>query len=275
MPALRRRGGRRSKITARSADRYVLYTESVQSVDAEIAFFTRVYRKANGRAPVVLREDFCGTAAISCDWVKQNPRNLAIGVDLDPEPLRWGREHYVSKLDADQRRRLTFYRENVLKVETPRVDVVAALNFSFCVFKKRAELMAYIRRCRSALKPGGILVMDIYGGPDSQKPAKEKTRFKGFTYVWDQAVYNPVTNEALNHIHFTFPDGTRMMKAFTYDWRLWTPAELREAMLDSGFSDARVYWEGTEKDGSGDGIFRERNRADVDDAWVAYIVGFK
>lgn len=264
---------KRPQLTARKADRYVLYTDSVQSTDAEIAFFRRVYRAENGRPPLVLREDFCGTAAISCDWVRRGPANRAIGVDLDDEPLRWGREHYLAQLRPDQAKRVRLVKGNVLTVRTERVDVIAALNFSFCVFKERATLMRYLTRCRAAIKPGGIMVMDIYGGPDSQKPGREKTRFKGFTYVWDQAAYNPITNEALNYIHFLFPDGTRMNKAFTYDWRLWTPAELSEGMREAGFKDVRVYWEGTGADGKGNGAFRPCQRPKVEQAWIAYIVG--
>jgi cell division protein ZapA (FtsZ GTPase activity inhibitor) len=151
----------------------------------------------NGRA-VVLRV-ISAAAAISCDWCVV-PANRAFGVELDMTAAM-GREHYLAQL-ARQAKRVRLIKGNVLSVRTERVDVIAALNFSFCVFKERATLMRYLTRCRAAIKPGGIMVMDIYGGPDSQKPGREKTRFKGFTYVWDQAAYNPITNEALNHIHF-------------------------------------------------------------------------
>jgi len=265
----------KTQFSAKTADKYVLYTQSVQSPDNEIEFFQRVFRSQNGHSPTHMREDFCGTAAISCRWVKTGRDHVAIGVDLDPEPLAWCRRHYVPELTPDERRRLKLRRANVLTVRTELVDVIAALNFSFCVFKQRKDLMRYLRRCYRALKPGGIMVMDLYGGPDSQRPAEEQTKHDGFTYVWDQADFNPITNEALNHIHFLFPDGTRMMKAFTYDWRLWTPAELTEALTEAGFTETRVYWEGTDRKGEGNGIFRHRKRVEQEDAWVVYIVGIK
>ena len=263
------------KLTAKTADKYVLYTESVQSTENEIAFFRRVFQKENGRPPRVVREDFCGTAAISCDWVPAGADHVAIGVDLDPEPLRWCKEHYVPALSKEQVKRLQLRRANVLNVQTGKVDVIAALNFSFCIFKKRAELMHYLKRCHQALADKGVMIMDIYGGPESQQPAEEQTAYDDFTYVWDQARYNPITNEALNHIHFLFPDGSRMMKAFTYDWRLWTPAELTEAFMEAGFREARVYWEGSDSDGDGNGVYRQRRKVDQEDAWVAYVVGIK
>lgn len=253
----------------------MLYTDSVQAPDNEIAFFRRVFRKHNGRPPTVFREDFCGTAAICCRWVRANRCNVAIGVDLDPEPLDWCRQHYVPELSAEQRSRLVLRRANVLNVRTRPVDVIAALNFSFCIFKQRRELLRYLKRCHAALARGGVMVLDIYGGPEAQQPVEETTRHKGFTYVWEQAVFNPITNEALNHIHFLFPDGTRMHKAFTYDWRLWTPAELTETLREAGFAETRVYWEGTDEDGEGDGAFRHRTRAAQEQAWIAYVVGLK
>ena len=59
-----------SRITARTADKYVLYESSVQDPAAEVKFVRRVYRKMFGKDATRLREDFCGTGAIACRWVK-------------------------------------------------------------------------------------------------------------------------------------------------------------------------------------------------------------
>ncbi len=264
---------RTSRLTARTADKYWLYTEAVQSAESEVEFLKRVYRKANGKPPVAVREDFCGTAAICCEWARAGRGNIAIGVDIDPEPLRWGREHYLAKLKADVAKRVTLLQKDVLAHDSPPVDVVLALNFSYCVFKERSTLLRYIRRCRQALTPGGVLIMDLYGGPEAQKPQEDISEKNGFTYIWDQKFYNPITNECVNYIHFKFPDGSRMRKAFSYDWRLWSLRELSETMLEADFRQTTVYWEGTDKKGEGNGVFRTRKVVDVEDAWIAYIVG--
>ena len=75
---------------ARRADRYDLYQQSVQEPEHEVKFFHRVYKAAFGCRPVVLREDFCGTFAVSCQWVASRADRTAVGVDIDPEPLAWG-----------------------------------------------------------------------------------------------------------------------------------------------------------------------------------------
>ena len=75
-------------------DKYWFYKRSVQSPDVDVEFFEKVYRELNGGTAKTLREDFCGTFAISCEWVKRNPNYQAIGVDLDPEPVAYGKSNY-------------------------------------------------------------------------------------------------------------------------------------------------------------------------------------
>ena len=104
---------------------------------------------------------------------------------------------------------------------------------------------------------------------------KEKTKYDDFTYVWDQASYHPVTGEMVCHIHFKFPDGSKIKKAFTYEWRLWTLPELCELLEEAGFRNPTVYWEGTDEDGDGDGVFTPETKGEADAGWIAYIVAEK
>ena len=50
---------------------------------------------------------------------------------------------------------------------SPRLDVIADLNFSICEVRERPALGAYLRRCRDRLRQGGVFVCDIYGGSDA------------------------------------------------------------------------------------------------------------
>ena len=67
---------------ASKADRHVLYEDSVQCVEAEIDFIDETFKKLRSRTPRLLREDFCGTANTSCEWVRRRKRNRAIRVFL-------------------------------------------------------------------------------------------------------------------------------------------------------------------------------------------------
>ena len=64
-----------------------------------------------------------------------------------------------------------------------------------------------------------------------------------------------------------------MEQAFTYHWRLWTLPEIRELLLEAGFRQVDVYWEGTDKNSEeGDGEFKPSEVGDADASWVCYIV---
>jgi hypothetical protein len=132
-----------------------------------------------------------------------------------------------------------------------------------------------MRRAYDALGDDGVLFLDMFGGPESQEETKEKTKNKGFTYVWHQAEFHPVTNYMRCHIHFKFPDGSRIKRAFTYEWRVWSAPELRELLIDAGFRKATVYWEGEDEDGEGNGEFTPDENGEADLAWIAYIVAEK
>lgn len=267
---------KKHKLTARNADRHRLYELSVQAPEADTRFFARYYKKLTGRSARVMREDFCGSATLSCHWVKLHRENRAIGVDLDAAVLKWSRTHNVSQLTEDQRRRLRLIRNNVLTVRYPKADVLAVMNFSYSVFKTREALGAYIKNAYRSLNEHGVLCMDAWGGPDTLITDVEKRRQHGFTYVWDQADFDPITYHILCKIHFEFRDGSRMRNAFLYDWRLWTLPEMQELMVEAGFKDVHVLWEGTERDtGEGNGVFRRANKGGDEAAWIAYVIGRK
>ncbi|MFP4144693.1 MAG: SAM-dependent methyltransferase [Phycisphaeraceae bacterium] len=261
---------------AKQADKYALYQQAVQDPETEIAFLERAYRSHFGRTPRVLREDFCGAFAVCCEWAKKRGRS-AVGVDVDPEPLAWGREHNLAKLDAEARKRVRTLEQDVREVRGPRADVVAAANFSFWIFEQRAELLRYFKAARRNLAREGVLVLDMMGGSESYVEEQEEVRrCRGFRYVWEQVRFDPVSSTGRWHIHFRFPDGSELTRAFSYDWRLWTIPEVRELLEEAGFDESHVYWEGTDPEtGEGDGQWRKVRSAASDPAWIAYVVAVK
>jgi len=259
--------------TARGSDRHELYELSVQDPSVEIAFMERVWRERHpGTRPKVFREDFCGTGYASCAWVAHRAGNRSWGIDLCSKTMAWGKARHGAALTAEQRGRMHWVKGDVRGSATEPADVLAALNFSYYIFKTRPALMEYFRAAFRNVRPGGIMLLDAYGGYDSFSVQKEERDLDGFTYVWDTERYDPISGDVLNHIHFRFPDGTEMRKAFTYDWRLWTLPEITEALTEAGFVRPAVYWEGTTADGEGDGVFRRRRRGEACAGWIAYIV---
>lgn len=253
-------------------DKHILYQLAVQSPDAEAEFCDGIYRRLYGRPASLFREDFCGTALISCEWAKRRRTNHAYGVDLHKRTLDWGLRHNISRLPPAIAARVHLINKDVTHVTRPKVHIVGAFNYSYFIFKERRDLLRYFTAVRRSLHPKGLFVLDAYGGWEAQEVMKEKTRNKGFTYIWDQASYNPTNDHTVCHIHFKFPNGKIMKKAFTYDWRLWTLGGIRDALADAGFSRSDAYWEGSDKKGDGDGIYRKQAKAENSPGWNSYVV---
>jgi cyclopropane fatty-acyl-phospholipid synthase-like methyltransferase len=272
---IRKSPGRHHRCTlAERSDRHVLYERAVQNAEAEVDFIDTTFTTLRGRRAERLREDFCGTANNACAWVRRRPGNLAWALDLDPEVLNWSRAYKLSKLSPRQRQRLRLMNVDVLRARTEPMDVVLAMNFSYWVFRDRATMKKYFRRVHASLESDGIFFLDAFGGYEAYEELKERTDHGSFTYVWDQARYNPITGDITCHIHFRFRDGSRIDNAFTYHWRLWSLPELTELLDECGFR-ATVYWEGTDRNGEGDGNFTPATEGEADAGWIAYIVAEK
>ena len=268
----RKRGRKKDRLTARTADRHQLYQASVQAPEFEVALTTRFFKRRVGRKPLTLREDFCGTALLCTEWVKSDPKRSALGVDLEPSVLAWGEEHLVRALDPAVAARMDLVEANVLDSHPDRHDIVVALNYSYFCFKTRPLVRQYFETVRSHLNDDGLFFLDLFGGWEAQQELSEKREVDGFRYIWHQAKFNPITADFLAHIHFRFPDGSKMKKAFTYDWRLWTLPELRELLEEAGFEHVEVLWEDEDQDGEGNGNFRARSQVVNDPGFNAYLM---
>jgi len=254
------------------ADRHELYEKSVQDVSHEYDFVNKTYRNIRGYNAHFLREDFCGTAKMCCEWVSHRDKNRAVGVDIDPEVLTWGKQHNLTRLKPDDRKHITLLQQDVLKARTKPAQVILAMNFSYQLFKQRDSLRKYFKQVHKSLADDGVFFLDAFGGYEAYSETREKTKHKGFTYIWEQESYNPITGDMTCHIHFHFPDKSRMQKAFTYEWRLWTLPEIRELLEEAGFANVTVYWEGTDEDsGEGNGVYTPSLQGDADPSWVCYL----
>jgi SAM-dependent methyltransferase len=263
---------RQGKLTARNADKHLLYQKAVQDTASEVRFLTRVYKKLSHRPPESLREDFCGTALLCADWVKsgKSGRRTATGVDIDAEVLAWGRRHNITPL-GDRAKLVRLLQQDVRDRCPDKYDIVVAFNFSYWIFKTRPEMRRYFETVRRSLDRDGLLFLDGYGGWESHEPMYESRKIKGgFTYVWDQDQIDPISGTVVNHILFDFKDGSRLEKAFTYDWRLWSLPELRELLLEAGYSRVIIYWDVAEDDD--EARYRPREHAENQPGWLAYLV---
>ncbi len=250
----------------------------------DLDLIERVYRRLRGRTPLRLREDFCGTAALACGWVARGPRRRAWAVDVHGATLAWARRRRLPHVGAGGER-VALLHADARRVTLPPVDLVAALNYSYWVFRRRGDLREYFRSVRGSLRPGGLLFLDAFGGTDAMQALVETRRVPAargpggerippFHYVWEQAAFNAVDHRLRCHIHFRLRDGREMRRAFSYDWRMWTLPEIRDLLAEAGFRDARVYlqdWDDVTHRPLA--TYSLRRRFENQLSWLAYVVG--
>ena len=145
----KRKHSRKSSSMSAKADRHKLYELSVQDVSHEYDFIKKTFREIRGYKAKALREDFCGTAKMCCEWVRKRGKNTAVGVDIDPEVLSWGKKHNLGKLKSAARKRITLLQEDVVTVSAEPAQVILAMNFSYQLFKQRDQLRKYFENVQT------------------------------------------------------------------------------------------------------------------------------
>lgn len=255
-------------------DKYFYYKASVQGPEDDIKFFAKTYQSIYKKPAHIFCEDFCGTFWTGLNWVQAHPKNKAIVIDISAEPLNYGKKHHLPELDSKDRTRIKVLQKSVLDSNLPKSEIIAVNNFSYYVFKERLNLLKYFKNARLRLKKQGLFIIDTFGGSACLEPNEESVQHKGFTYYWDQQSFDPITNYGKFYIHFKRNGEAKREKVFSYDWRVWSSLpELRDILLEAGFSKVHTYWEKSDKKGWGTGEFNKIKKTDeICETWIAYFV---
>lgn len=216
-------------------DRHDCYELCVQSPNDLVPFL----RAVHGNAPEILREDFCGTAALSRHWA-----GPSIAIDSDAAVITQARQrgagpHVVMRC-----------ADCITASDVDPADIIFVGNFSIGYIRDRRTLVKYLASSRSRLRSGGVFVCDTYGGATAFKVGGvERTHIAPdgtqVRYLWRQDHADPLTSRVRTSLHFrVIRDGEVVHDypdAFAYDWRLWSIAELNEAMVEAGFVASGVF----------------------------------
>ena len=260
------------------AEKLTLYLGCVQNPESEVRLLTKIHQAVDADYPTLLREDFAGTCAVACEWVNSDPDRQAMAVDKHEPTLKWAWAR-AEKVLADRADDLHLACSDVLETQGPKVDVISGSNFCIYEIHERPQLIRYLKKCKARLRDRGVAAFDGYTGPGALttgEQSRELTtpiplsgRADAVRYVWEQRAVDLATHRVENHIHVELADGTRLKSLFVYHWRLWSAAELIDAMTEAGFDQPAV-WSDTE---NSQGQYEEVKSLPTRKDGVIYVLG--
>ena len=121
---------------------------------------------------------------------------------------------------------------------------------------------------------------DIYGGDGAYRLGSLARTHLGrghevIHYHREHEAADPITGMVTNSLSFRVIDNGELAaeypRAFVYHWRLWSLAELREAMLEAGFAAVEVY-----KDvplAPGEGVRPVEAPGELGEDWIVMVAG--
>ena len=180
-------------------------------------------------------------------------------------------------LPETARARVKLLNDDVRTVEHRLASTSSAHSTSATSASRRATRCATISRAsRKALNPDGLFFLDSFGGPDASDIPKEKTKHRrlhlrlGAGRV--RAGHGPDRLPHSLQVSGRVEDQTRVhLRLAAVD----AARAARAACSRPGFCKVRVYWEGDDGEGGGNGEFKEHATGEPDLAWIAYLVAEK
>jgi hypothetical protein len=124
-------------------------------------------------------------------------------------------------------------------------DVIHVGNFSIGEVHDRDQLVQYLVHAHARLRSAGLFACDTFT-PNETSPARaiRSTHLADGAVartLWEQREFDPLTGIGTWALSFRVLRESEveldLADAFMYRWRVRTPAELRECLLEAGFQE--------------------------------------
>jgi len=240
-------------------NKHFLYQKTVQNPKREVEFFRKIYRMIFKTIPTKFREDFCGTALLSCEWVKNNVCNTAVGIDIDELTIKWGIENNIHNLSSGSER-IRLIAQNVLEEfkEKTKFDIICSMNYSHFMLHKRKDLVKYFTNIKRNLERG-LFICDFFGGNHLFYNHTHKNQTANYKCRIGQM--NIINNQSITSLNFKNGEN-HYETLFEYCFRVYSLIELKEALEDAGFNKFKIFLKDVSDDD--ENTFHEYEEFDFD-----------
>jgi hypothetical protein len=242
--------------------KYELYQKSVQNVKKEVEFFKKVFRLIYNKMPTTFREDFCSTALLSCEWVKGNVLNSAVGIDFDQETLDWGMQNNINNLTTGSDR-IKLIKQDVLEQFDPsqKFEIICSLNYSHFLLPTRKQILKYFQNVVLNLESKSVFILDFYGGSHIFSDHKYQHNKSSDFYEFSGKQMNILNNQSKCSLNYKIKKN-KYKPMFSFNFRIYSIIELREALEEAGFNEFKLYIKEMNDDDEDD--YAEYEEVDID-----------
>ena len=213
---------------------------------------------------------------LACRWVELKKHHRAIGVDIHGPTLDWGRARHVDSMTPDEQSRISLIEDDVRNVTSPKADVLCALNFSYCVFKTRAELRSYFQSptTRSRRTDCSSRTRGAAARPRSSRSRARDRRRLHLRLGPARVRPRVLPDDLQDPFRVRGRQPTLTTRSSTNGVCGLCPRS-GELLEEVGFQDVHVLWgrAPTASPARATASSVESEKGDADDAWIAYVVG--
>ena len=216
--------------------------------DAWAAYYRDLLLDASGETPKRLGrvvECACGTGSITARLAAFGFQML--GVDLSPQMLR-----VAERKMRDFGVSVPLVCQDMTRLDVPgRAGAVLCTCDGLNYLREPGDVLKFFERCRSVLKPGGLLCLDVstraklQGQIGNAFLGEERP---GMAYLW-QNTWNDETQSVRMDITFFVQEADGRYRRFREEHRLraYSEAELREMLAAAGFDGVECFGEMTRR----------------------------
>ena len=199
---------------------------------SRLNLYGETHRQKLNSPPVIL-DLCCGFGRISAELARRG--FCVTGVDITESYLQTAKEEAayenldIEYINADARdfKKLNFF------------DIIASLYISFGYFEDKKDDMLLLKNAYESLKNGGSFIIETLGKEIAVRDFTEGEWFEraGYTVLTQYEALDSWS--LLKNRWILIKDGNRYEKIFVQ--RLYSASELKEMLLNAGFSEVEIY----------------------------------
>lgn len=223
---------------------YNIYYDKIfsnKNYQKEVSIILSLFQKITKKRPEKVLDIGCGTGSHSMFFA--NESKYVLGIDADKKAIKIANK----KKTALKKQNVQFDSVSLKKISENNFDLAVSLFNVVNYIDSAKKLENFFKGINDNLKNKGIFIFDCWNGiaalRDEPKTIKKVLKFDNETIEIESIPKtNLLAQKVLmqNKVKIKVPKQTDINFSFRYTSTLWTPKNLKEILVSSGFNDILI-----------------------------------